>query len=86
MRSPPTEGRCVRGGLAGISASPSLLSVAFLSFVLEEFIQVVFRSFSDGIFPNVGADLLCLWEEVTQVFLCHHLEPLLLFFTTLISL
>lgn len=52
-------------GLNYISASPTGLDIVLLSFVVEELVQVVFKSCPEGICPYVAVHLLCPWEEMS---------------------
>ena len=54
------------GGILGeISASPTHLTVALLSFVVEQlFSSLVF--FRREVFSYTAVDVLCLWEEVSS--------------------
>lgn len=51
-----------------VSASPTRLSVApSIILCCGEIFQLVFRSFSKGIFPYVAVDLVCMWEMSSDI-------------------
>lgn len=51
-----------------------LVWVGGLSLV-EGAVQLVFSYLSVGIMPDVAVNLVCLWEEVSLVFVRCHLGP-----------
>ena len=54
-----------------LSASLTHLMWPFWFFCCGEATQLVFRSFVERLILYVALDLVCPWEEVNAVFLCH---------------
>ena len=48
-----------------VSVSPTIFRRSFIA-CYEGAIQLVLRSFSEGIIPHVAVDFLCPWEEMSS--------------------